>query len=330
MSALSVWRLGGLLIGVGGLCLFGCGGDSETGDAADAMLRGTNLDMQTDSVVADAAVGMDGMRAPADSATAVDAASRPDSAVNVEVARCEEPLGGLPWTNMVVESTPGFEADLASVDVSDLPEEVDISAMNGLFRGLIAYALDVAPEQLGGTLRTADLLAGGPLGRSVAASLALGAGSPVGIDFPFLRRGLHRYYHCGRGFPRTLDGFREAVFDFRPVESDDVDSLAKCGTRRLTTNDAEGVYVAETIIDGEVRETEILLRGGRQDGNLDFLIYNAEGQLSDRSEFPTIGMGPHVLAASPYVCMTCHLNRERAPDTFGYDLLFPDVGPCAR
>ena len=319
------------------LMLLSCGDDNKASDAEDSMTPVTIMDMGTDA----APPRVDAMRAPVDSGTpdarvvdvgVIDAAPPAmDSApIDVEVARCEEPLGGIPWTNMIVESTPNFEADLAAVDLSNLPAEVDISAMNGLFRGIIAYALDIAPEQLGGNLRTADLLAGNPLSRSVAASLALGLNSAGGIDFTFLRRGLHRYYHCGRDFPRTLDGFRQTIYDFGAGQSQDVDSVAKCGTRRLIVNEAAGVYVAETLIEGDVRETEILLSGRRNDGNLDFLIYNADGQLSDRSSFPTVGMGPHVMAASPYVCTTCHMNRDRTPDTFGYDILFPEVGPCAR
>ena len=83
MRVSSVRGLGGLLMGVGGLCLVGCGGDSEADDAADAM---SGMDLATDAVSGDAAVGMDGMPAPADSAhpdaSLVDGASTPDSAGN--------------------------------------------------------------------------------------------------------------------------------------------------------------------------------------------------------------------------------------------------------
>ena len=259
-----------------------------------------------------------------------DAQTTPDmGAEQVELARCEDPLGGEPWSNMPVEATPGIEMDLAAVDTTDLPDEIDISGMNGIFRGIIAYSLDVRPEALGPTLRKVDLVRGGPMGKVVAASLALGQGTAGGIDFLFLRRGLHRYYHCGRDFPKTLDGFKQAILNYDSVGSSTIDSIAKCGERRLIVDEDAGVYVAETLVDGVLRETEILLDGRRRDGNLDFLIYNAAGQLSDRTQFPTVGMGPHVYAASPYVCTTCHMNRDRTETTFGYDRLFPDVGPCA-
>jgi hypothetical protein len=239
-------------------------------------------------------------------------------------------LGGEPWSNMPVEASPGIEVDLAAVDLSELPDTIDISMMNGVFRGIIAYSLDVRPEDLADTLNKADVLSSGPMGKVVAASLALGQGTAGGIDFLFLRRGLHRYYHCGRDFPKTLDGFKRAVFDYGSTGSSTIDSIAKCGDRRITVHEVAGVYIAETLVEGVLRETEIILQGRRRDGNLDFLIYNAAGELSDRTQFPTVGMGPHVYAASPYVCTTCHMNRDRTETTFGYDRLFPDVGPCAQ
>ena len=88
------------------------------------------------------------------------------------------------------------------------------------------------------------------------------------------------------------------------------------------------MYVAETLADGIVRETEIILSGRRRDGNLDFLVYNAEGKLSDRTRFPTIGAGSEVMAASPYVCTSCHINSDEEAGYVWYDLLFPQVGPC--
>ena len=120
------------------------------------------------------------------------------------------------------------------------------------------------------------------LGRVAAASLALGAADGSDLDLRFLRRGLHRYYHCDRNFPLTLEGFRATIFDYPETGSTDVDSIAKCGTRRLYVEVNTGAYVAESVHDGEVRETEILLTGRRQDGNLDFLVYDAEGRLTQK------------------------------------------------
>ena len=254
-----------------------------------------------------------------------------DMGAPVEIARCERPLGGEPWENPeLTEAAPGVEEDLMAIDLTRLPDTINIGQINKLFRGTVAFMLDIPPETLGDTLDKADVLARGMLGRVVAASFVLGESDPTGLDFLFLRRGLHRYYHCDRDFPLTLDGFRASIFDFPATASSDVDSIAKCGTRRLFVNGERGAYVAESLEDGVVRETEILLTGRRRDGNLDFLVYDADGRLSDRTRFPRRRGGGHVMGASPYVCTACHTNFDRTEHTIGYDLLFPDVGPCAQ
>ena len=56
----------------------------------------------------------------------------------------------------------------------------------------------------------------------------------------------------------------------------------------------------------------------------------ADGVLTDRSQFPTIGDGSHLVTSAPYTCMTCHMNPDAAPGTWGYDVLLPTTGPCAR
>ena len=53
---------------------------------------------------------------------------------------------------------------------------------------------------------------------------------------------------------------------------------------------------------------------------LDFLAYDPTGHLVDRGEFATAG-GPPVMAAAPYVCTSCHLNRTVRPNRF--DVQFP-------
>lgn len=83
----------------------------------------------------------------------------------------------------------------------------------------------------------------------------------------------YHYYTCSRGFPLTLEGFKQVYGDYDPENGVVVDSIAKCGDRNLIPNEGAGVYVAEPIVDGPVRETEILLKGFRADGNLGFLVY---------------------------------------------------------
>ena len=243
---------------------------------------------------------------------------------------CTTAVGGADWDdNGPFESIGGVEDDLAALDLASLPDSIDISEMLALYRGYIAYALDIPPADLGDSLEREDLLAKGDLGRGVAGALLQGD-AVTGIDFIFFRRAFHRYYTCSRGFPATLADFVLAYGEYSEWELTDVDSLAKCGTRRLRRDHEAGVYVAETIVGTEVRETEILLGDRREDGAFDFLVYDTDGQLSDRSRFPTLSNGPSLVAAAPYVCTSCHVDAEATPTTWGFAVQTPAVGPCAR
>ena len=258
----------------------------------------------------------------------LDAMIEIDMTLQSPTASCEVPLGGEAWDNMVIESQPGFETALMAVSLDELPDELDLSTLSRLFKGLIAYMLDIPIESLGDRITKEEVLSRGILGRVVAASFAVGLDTPLGFDITFMRRGLHRYYHCDKEFPLTLEGFKNNIFDYTNAESTEFESIAKCGSRRIITQPNLGVYVAETLVDGVVRETEILLQGRRNDGNLDFIIYNSAGQISDRTRFPTVDEGSEVMASSPYVCTTCHLNSDDATNTTRFDLLFPEFGPC--
>ncbi len=257
--------------------------------------------------------GGDSAGAPQDSGVAPDA--------------CETLVSGVPWGD-VTDFDPSFEASLNSIDFEALPESFDISALMPIFRGGVAYALEISPSDLGDTLNRDEVLATGHLGRVVVA--ALSTDDELGIDYAIFRKGIQRYYTCSRGFPPTLDAF-EAVYGPIPEAYTDIDSAAKCATRRLRSSPEQGFYVAESLSDGEVRETEILLGTSRSDGQLDFAVYGADGLLTDRSQFPTVGDGEHLVVGSPYVCMTCHLNSSADEDTWGYNIRFPTgTGPCAE
>lgn len=251
------------------------------------------------------------------------------STVVVPVADCAVELMGISWgLPAVSDHNPIFEATLAAIDFEALPEQFDISELLGIYRGGIAYALEIEPSQLGGTIDRDEALEVGWMGKVVIASLM--TDELAGIDYLFFRQGLQRYYTCSRGFPMTIDGF-QAVYGELSAEYTDIDSAAKCATRRLRLNPEAGVYVAESLWEGEVRETEILLDGNRLDGQLDFVVYGADGVLTDRSQFPTLGGGDHLVTSAPYTCMTCHLNSSADTDTWGYDTLFPtETGPCAE
>lgn len=246
------------------------------------------------------------------------------------VEDCTSAVGGADWDeNQPYESVPGIEAELAALDLSSLPAQVDISSILALYRGYIAYALEIDASELGDTLPRDETLAKGELGAVVLGSLLLGD-ELLGIDFPFFRRGFHRYYTCSRSFLATLDDFLAVYGDYESWNYVDVDSVAKCDIRRLRSDTDQQVWVAETLVDDEVRETEVLLGGQRDDSAFDFLVYDQEGQLSDRSRFPTLNNGPAVVAAAPYVCTTCHVDTESVESTWAFTIQRPTVGPCAR
>jgi len=256
---------------------------------------------------------------PSPSASPQDSGQGPDA--------CETLIPGVPWGD-VTDFDPTFEDSLNAIDFDALPEHFDISALSPIFRGGVAYALEVSPADLGDSIDRDEALSTGHLGRVVVA--ALSTDDELGIDYAIFRKGMQRYYTCSRGLPATLDGF-EAVFGPIPEDYTDIDSAAKCATRRLRSSPEQGVYVAESLWEGEVRETEILLDSNRADGQLDFAVYDVDGMLTDRSQFPTIGGGEHLVVGAPYVCMTCHLNSDADDDTWGYDRRYPTgTGPCAN
>jgi hypothetical protein len=247
----------------------------------------------------------------------------------VEYIDCAHVFSGIPWPlSHPTEGDGPIDDELDAVDYSILPEQIDISGLSSFFRGHIAYALEITPEDLPTSLERDVALNAGPMGRVVLASLVREAGR---MDFLFYRRGLQQYYTCSRKFPKTLEGFKTAVYDYSVSHYTDVpNSIAKCDLRRLYTEPTKGVFVAESIIAGEIRETEILLTKNRSDGQIDFLVYGANGEITDRSQFPTVSGEKHVLAGVPYVCSTCHMNREASSHTYGFNTLFPHNGPCSN
>tara|TARA_B110000037_G_C17039817_1_gene473183 strand:+ start:196 stop:1065 length:870 start_codon:yes stop_codon:yes gene_type:complete len=247
----------------------------------------------------------------------------------VALSSCDQSLPLIGWSEgtALVESVQGIEEELAALDLTQLPDPVDISNLIPLYKGFVAYALEIAPETIGDSLSHADALRADKLGEIVLGALLLGQDDLIGIDFEFFRRGFYRYYTCSRGFPLTLDGFQAIYGQYLSESGSTLNSIAKCGDRRLI-NSASGVYIAESITDGPVRETEILLEGVRDDGQLEFLVYDADGMLTTQTQFPTLGNGPHVVTASPYVCMSCHLNRSSSEEAWGFDVLLPTTGPC--
>ena len=169
------------------------------------------------------------------------------------------------------------------------------------------------------TLKRDELLALGDIGRAVL--LALGNSAvPTQVDFRELRRGLYHFYYCYRGLPADLDSFKELFGDYTlwpwfMLE----DSYPKIYPRRMRRNPELGIYIAETIRDGVVHETEVILQGYRADGMLEFLAYMPNGNISSRGEFRA--GAEFSVGTSPYTCMACHYNSEQLT----YDVVFPQM-----
>ena len=255
--------------------------------------------------------------------------SAQDDSSPAELSDCETLLPALPWgQGAPIESLEGIEDELAALDLSQMSYPVDISDLIPLYRGYVAYALEISPTEIGDSISLEQAEAAGELGQVVLGSLLLGEDTLLGIDFDFFRRGFYRYYTCSRAFPKTLDAFEEVYGSYDSSNGNIVDSIAKCGDRNLIIFPDSGVYIAESVTEGPVRETEILLQGYRNDGQLEFLVYDEEGMLTTRSQFPTLNNGQHLVTSSPYACMTCHLNTTSSSLAWGFDLLMPTTGPC--
>jgi hypothetical protein len=221
------------------------------------------------------------------------------------------------------EAFPGYDDELAALDLLGLPESLDMSSLNGLERSLIAYMLEWELDSLTDRLVRDAVYAVDPMGLAVLGAFAEAKRvGGEGVDLPFLRRGLHRYYQCVREFPLTLADFKKAVYDFDSLTPYDLESFPKNTTRRLRDDHDAHVYIAQTLIDDVVRETEIILGAHRKDGALDFIAYDSEGNLEDRGVFATAA-GTNISGASPYTCIACHFEKD--PTTFKINVVFPQM-----
>lgn len=222
---------------------------------------------------------------------------------------CEAPLPGLDLSGRP-EGEGDFASELENLDslASDAgPLTFETESLSPFFREVVAYLLMVPVSELG-TLRIDALLSGSPLTRSVALAFLQGDGRRP--DIHVLRRALHRFYPCERGLPLYLEDLRRIAGPMDPAHDMLIEnSRPKAHHRRLTANAAETFYFAETMMGDEVRETEVLWRGNRPDGALEFLVYNAAGVLQDASYFVT-SEGPETAEAAPYACMACHRDRH--------------------
>lgn len=208
-----------------------------------------------------------------------------------------------------VEGEPGYDEELAALDLAALPATIEVDGLSTFERELVAFMLEV--DGLASIDR--DAASRHPLGRAVLGAFAT-APTAGDVDVGFLRRGLHRFYACARGFPPTLAAFQRDVYDFTadPV-AEVVDSRVKDLRRRVFRSAIAEAFVAQTLRDDDsVRETEILLTGRRADGDIDFLEYAEDGSLRGASSFAS-SSGGEATGAVPFACIACHGTRDVSP-----------------
>ena len=232
-------------------------------------------------------------------------------------AACGSPDHALMLAEHLTEADTTFLARLNELDPSVLPPVYNTETLFELDRSLIAYMLDNHSFQ---QLSRDALLEQGELGRSIL--LALGTNpNPRMVEYKDLRRGLYHFYNCSRNHPATLSDFIKVYGDYTQWPSTLIEtSDPKIFPRRLYNNADTGVYVAETLREDRVYETEILLQGYRSDGALEFLAYLPDGELTNRGEFKA--GADFTAGAAPYTCMSCHIDS----DTGNYTVVFPDLG----
>ncbi|MDP6946406.1 MAG: hypothetical protein QF464_19820, partial [Myxococcota bacterium] len=269
-----------------------------------------------------------------DTAAAVDAAGVDTAEVDTEPApdpvpraSCDSPVGGdIELTiETAYEAYPGYDEELAGLDLTSLPDEVNFADAGLIQRMIIAYMLEIPLLEMPDTMARDAIAAQQPMGPAVLGAFAVAVrDGHEGVDLPFLRRGLHRFYQCDRAWPLDLADFEAAVYDYRDLEFYEVCSVPKNLIRRIREDPEAGVYVAQTLDGDVVRETEILMTHTRTDGAIDFIAYDGEGDLIDRGEF-VAASGNNVPGAAPYTCIACHFE----PGTFLITELFPEMDPVA-
>ncbi|WP_394843608.1 hypothetical protein LZC95_41985 [Pendulispora brunnea] len=241
---------------------------------------------------------------------------------------CGAALPGPPLAPNLTEAEPGYGEQLAQTETAGVPDPFDYGGQSEMMRAVVHYMFE-EPADRPATATRAQAAEHENMGRAFLASAARGRDGR--LDVPFLRRGLHYHYPCSRPLPATLDELRARYGDYRTWSDETIAcSKPKNGPRRIFANGEKGIFVAETLVDAGVRETEVIFTRLRNDGQLDFAAYTAEGQLTDRSTFAT-NSGGTITAAAPYICMTCHLNSTNG----GFTTLRPtgtgagckDAGP---
>jgi hypothetical protein len=202
---------------------------------------------------------------------------------------CDTLLGGPELPPTSTEAKPGFDAELAALDPSALPARLDLTPSSELTRAVVAYMLGRSYADLGDALDRDATLKVIPFGRVVVGAFA--SQDPLGK-----KARTSSFCVAGCTAITTARAPIRCRWPTSVARSGIVPSQPKAGPRRLYANPELGVYVAETLVDGEVRETEIQMTKVRADRAHDFLAYDHSGQQR--------------AAASPYTCMACHYDKS--------------------
>lgn len=250
--------------------------------------------------------GADAGELPATNAGSVDAGHASDAALDaalVPPVACGAALPGVAMKSDLIEAEPGYAAALAALDLTKVADPFNMSGESKLVRGIANFML---VRSTGTSFTATDAKQSAGMGEGLLGAAAKGTGGR--LDVTFLRRGLQYFYPCSRPLPKDLATLKARYGDYTTWTSATIAcSKPKNGPRRLHDNHELGVYVAETLVNDVVRETEVIFSNLRDDGQLDFAVYTPEGELTDRSTFATNG-GTPVTSASPFTCMSCHYD----------------------
>ncbi len=123
-------------------------------------------------------------------------------------------------------------------------------------------------------------------------------------------RELINAFHKQHPVPENLGGF-EKLYPFKTWRRMVLDPSRVKGHKRILYRSPAnlGISVAQTIVGNETRETEVALPREGNSRHYSFIVYSADGLLSDESEFQTID-GSHVRLKAPYVCIACHYDSR--------------------
>ncbi len=215
---------------------------------------------------------------------------------------------------------PGPERETPTAAFAE--DDYDLEYLDELQLGLASYVLDVAPDELRTFVSLMDFAEHGRWGQATARALSLSradAGPPAAVDE--LRRLLHAKEACA-DYPPTLNALKAQWGDFERGEQRTIDDSQVAPFERVIYEYPErGLFAAQALTqDGNVLETEVIRRGRRTDGALDFLVYDESGKRQDSAKL--FLSGQTAVLPSPYACMLCH----RSFGTPRFDIVNPAGG----